>query len=696
MFRLKVAKVVKRDCRIVGFDRNKIVSAVAKAAVSVGDDSKIGNKIIDDVELLISKKYTGRLPTVENIQDAIEKILIKKGYDKVAKAYILYREKRQELRENKKLYGVSSDELKLSLNAVKVLQSRYLLRNEEGEVIETPIEMFRRAAKAVSFAETKYGKEAHKWEEEFFNLMSRLEFVPNSPCLMNAGTRFQQLSACFVVPVPDSLDKIFDSLKISALIQKTGGGTGFSFSELRARGNIVGSTKGIASGPVSFMSIFDKMTEVIKQGSKRRGANMGVLRVDHPDILEFIKCKNDVNAFTNFNISVAATEIFMDAVLKNKDYALVDPRTKQIIKKVKARTIFDLIVSNAWETGDPGLIFIDRINKLHNLDEKITATNPCGEQPLLANESCVLGSINLTKFVKNKNVDWNKLRKVIPIAVRFLDDVIDINDYVVKEIEEVTKSNRRIGLGIMGWADMLIMLEIPYDSIRALNLADRLMKFINTEARNASVDLGRERGNFPKFKHSKLAKKYFHSRNVAVTTIAPTGTISIISNSCSSGIEPLFAISYVREILEGTKLVETNSLFESIARKRGFYTQELVNEISKVGSLQNFKQVPKDVKKLFVTALDIKPKWHVKMQAVFQKHVENGVSKTINLRENATKEDIKNAYLLAYKLGCKGITVFRYGSKGGRQVLYLEEGYERRIKMHSEFSGGCPGVECGN
>ncbi|MBI2148907.1 adenosylcobalamin-dependent ribonucleoside-diphosphate reductase [Candidatus Woesearchaeota archaeon] len=696
MFARKISKIVKRDGSVVNFDRNKIVAAIAKSALSVSEDPKIGNKLVDKIEKKAFKKYKGRLPTVENIQDIIEETLINEDYQKIAKSYILYREKRQELRESKKLYGVSKDELKLSINAIKVLQSRYLLRDEDGEIIENPIDMFRRVAKAVASVGSKYNEDVKKSEQEFFEIMSRLEFLPNSPSLMNAGTRFQQLSACFVLTPKDSLSNIFDTLKIAALIQKTGGGTGFSFSELRPRGSIVGSTKGIASGPVSFMSVFDKMTDVIKQGSKRRGANMGVLRVDHPDILEFITCKNDQKAFTNFNISVSLTDKFMEAVMKNKEYGLIDLRTKKTIKRINARSIFDLIVTNAWAVGDPGLIFIDRINKLNPLNEEITATNTCGEQPLLPFESCVLGSVNLTKYVKNQDVDWNKLKKAVNIGVRFLDNVIDTNDYVIKEIEDITKFNRRIGLGVMGFADMLIMLNIPYNSNKALKLADKLMKFINHEARKVSEELGRQRGDFPKFKESRLYGKYKHARNVAVTTIAPTGSISIIANSCSSGIEPLFAVSYVREILEGTKLVTTNSIFKEIARKRGFYSQELIHEISKVGSIQHLKQVPDDVKKLFVTAMDIDPEWHVKMQAVFQKHVENGVSKTINMPESASREDVKKAYLLAYKLGCKGITIFRYGSKGGKQVLYIGEGYEKRIKAQSEFSGGCPGVECGN
>ncbi len=696
MFRGKISKIVKRDGRVVNFDRGKIVSAISKAAVSAHENPLLGTNLLYKIEKLLFQRYKGRLPTVENVQDIIEEILIKEDYDKIAKNYILYRKKREEIRDAKRFYGIRGDELKLSLNAVKVLQSRYLLRDEKGNIIETPIEMFKRVARAVAAVEKSYGKDADESEKEFFRIMSNLEFVPNSPCLMNAGTRSQMMSACFVLNIDDSLDSIFSTLKTAALIQQKGGGTGFSFSELRPGGSIVGSTKGVASGPISFMSLYDKMTDVIKAGGKRRGANMGVLSVHHPDILDFIECKNDQNVFTNFNISVAATDKFMEAVLQNKNYEIIDPATKQIVKRIKARSVFDEIVNNAWQTGDPGLIFIDRINKLHNLNEEITGTNPCGEQPLLNFESCVLGSINLTKFVEDNNIDWEKLRKVIGLAVRFLDNVIDANDYVIKEIEEVTKENRRIGLGVMGWADMLVMLRIPYDNNKAIKLAEKLMKFINDGARKASEELGKEKSSFPKFNQSKLVKKYKYARNVSVTTIAPTGTISIISNSCSSGIEPLFAISYVREVLEGTKLAETNSLFEKIAKERGFYSQDLINEISKVGSVQHLKNVPKNIKRLFVTALDIKPEWHIKMQAAFQKYTENAVSKTINLHENATREDVRNAYLLAYELGCKGITVFRYGSKGGKQVLYFEEGYEKRVRAHSEFSGGCPSVECGN
>ena len=669
MFTKKISKIIKRNGSIKDFDRNKIASAIAKAAISIGEDPKTGIKLLDRIEKQLFNKYKGRLPTVENIQNTIEEVLVKEKQTKISKSYILHRQKRNELREIKKSYNTNNDQFKLSINSIKVLQSRYLLKNNEGETIENPIDLFRRVAKTIAQAEKQYGTNIKKFEGEFFQIMSSLEFLPNSPCLMNSGTKSQQLSGCFVFDINDSLSNIFDILKTAALIQKTGGGTGFNFSRLRQRNSIISSTKGTSSGPVSFISIYDKMTDVIKQGSKRRGANMAVLRVDHPDIIEFITSKNNPNEFNNFNISVAVTNKFMEAVLKNKDHDLIDPVTRKIIKKINARTVFDIIVTSAWQTGDPGLIFIDKINELNPLNEKITAVNPCGEQPLLPFESCVLGSINLTKFIKNNKIDYERLRKTIHIAVRFLDNVIDVNEYIIKEIEIITKLNRRIGLGVMGFADMLIMLNISYNSEKALKIADELMSFINQEARRASSLLAQERGDFPKFKNSKLINKYKNARNISVTTIAPTGTISIIANSCSSGIEPIFAVSYTREVLDGTKLTEVNKIFEEIAKKRKFYSEELIHEISKSGSIKNIKSIPIDIRKLFVTALDIEPEYHVKMQAVFQKHVENGVSKTINLPENATKEDVKKSYLLAYKLGCKGITVFRYGSKG-KQVLY--------------------------
>jgi len=519
----------------------------------------------------------------------------------------------------------------LSKNALRVLEKRYLLKNEKGKVIETPARMFRRVARAVA-------KGSPKLEKQFYQVMSNLEFLPNSPTLMNAGTKIGQLSACFVLPIEDSLESIFNTLKTAALIHQSGGGTGFSFSKIRPRGDIVKSTKGIASGPVSFIEVYNKTTQVIRQGGKRRGANMGVLRVDHPDIIEFIKAKEKEGSLANFNLSVGVTDRFMKAVKENKSYELINPRTKKTLKKINARKIFDLIVEMAWKTGDPGIIFLDEINRKHPLKEKIETTNPCGEVPLLPYESCNLGSINLKKFVKNKKIDYKKLKKIIKIAVKFLDNVIDVNKYPLKEIEKITKTNRKIGLGVMGFAEMLILLEIPYNSEQALKTAEKLMKFISEQAK-------------------KSAKK-----NITVTTIAPTGTISIIAD-CSNSIEPLFAVSFVKKVMGGTKLVEVNVLFEKIAKQKGFYSKNLMKKIAYKGTVQNMKEVPKEIQKLFETAYDIPPEQHVKMQAVFQKYTDNAVSKTVNLKKNAAKTDVKNIFLLAHKLKCKGVTVFRQGSR---------------------------------
>ena len=592
--------------------------------------------------------------------------------------------------------------LSIGINSKKVLQRRYLLRNEKGEIVETPSQLFRRVARAIASVEIKYNKKSNvkKTEDDFYKIMLNLEFLPNTPTLMNAGTKIGQLSACFVIPVEDSLQGIFDAAKWTAIIHQSGGGTGFDFSKLRPKGDTVESSGGAASGPVAFMTIFDKITDVIKQGGSRRGANMGILRVDHPDILEFITCKSNQNFLNNFNISVAVTDEFMKSVEKNKAYSLINPRSKQTVGKLNAKEIFDLIVINAWKSGDPGIIFIDEINRANPTPKigKIEATNPCGEQPLLSWESCNLGSINLSKVIKEKRIDWDKLRRLVRLGVRFLDDVIDANKYPVQEIKAITCANRKIGIGVMGFADALIKMNIPYNSKKALQIAEKIMAFIEKEGHNASQQLGKERGNFPNFEYSiwKTKKKYKYMRNATVTTIAPTGTISIIAG-CSSGIEPLFAISFIRNVMEGTRLHETNHVFEEIAKKRKFFSQELLNQIAKIGSIQRITNIPKNVQRIFVTALDISPDWHIEMQSAFQKYTDNAVSKTINLSENTAPGDVGNAYLLAHQLKCKGITVYRYGSKPD-QVLtigYLEKGYgEKQIVADSEFAGGCEGIVC--
>ncbi len=698
-----INKIQKRDGRIVNFEPAKITEAIRKAFMAVQGRSEPAQALSDEVIKLVGERFRKQIPGVEDIQDIVEEILIKSGYSDVAKAYILYRQKRAEIRRFKEFLGVT-DELKLSVNAINVLERRYLLRNEEGKVVETPAQLFRRVANHIASAETIYNSNAKisEVEEEFASLLSRLDFIPNTPTLMNAGTRIGQLSACFVIPIEDSMTSIFDALKYMALVHKTGGGTGFSFSNLRPRGDIVKSTKGVASGPVSFMRVFNTGTEVIKQGGKRRGANMGILRVDHPDILEFITCKTRENFLNNFNISVAATDDFMKAVKQEREYTLINPRSGETVRKLKAADVFDLIVTMTWKTGDPGMIFIDRVNK-HNPTPhlgQIEATNPCGEQPLLPFESCNLGSVNLSNMIVNGKIDFDRLRKTVRWAVRFLDNIIDINKYPAKKFEEMTKGNRKIGLGVMGFAEALIRLNIPYNSEEAVRISERFMRFIQKEARKMSIELGEERGSFLNFKGSLWEKKgYSHMRNATTTTIAPTGTISIIAGT-TSGIEPLFAITFIRNVMEGTRLLEVNPLFEEAAKREGFYSEDLMMKIAKEGSIQKFEEIPEKVRKIFVTTFDISPEWHVRIQAAFQKYTDNAVSKTINFAHDASVEEVKKAYSLAHKLGCKGITVYRYGSKK-EQVLYIgsiagEAVGETReyISADSEYAGGCPTPLC--
>jgi len=573
--------------------------------------------------------------------------------------------------------------LSLGENALQVLERRYLKKDKDGKVIETPEEMFRRVAGTVASAELNYNPKAEgkRWEEEFYRLMAELEFLPNSPTLMNAGRELGQLSACFVLPIEDSMESIFEAVKNTALIHKSGGGTGFSFSRLRPERDRVGSTGGVASGPVSFIRAFDTATDVIKQGGMRRGANMGILSVDHPDIMNFITSKEDPTALTNFNISVAVTSKFMEAVKADADYELINPRTKEVVKKLNAGEVFDKIVDMSWKTGDPGLVFIDRINRdnptLHL--GKIESTNPCGEQPLLPYESCNLGSINLSKMVHTLDgateIDYSKLARIVKVAVRFLDDVIDVNEFPLPQIEEMTRKSRKIGLGIMGFADMLIKLGIPYNSEEALKLAEEVMAAISDEATKASVELASERGTFPAFEGSIYDKDGLKVRNASRTTIAPTGTLSIIAG-CSSGIEPLFALSYTRNILDGARLLEVNPHFEEAAQSGGFYSEELMQKLANGAHLSEIDGVPDSAKRLFVTAHEIEPEWHVRMQAAFQKSTNNAVSKTVNFPYGATREDVAKVYMMADEEGLKGITIYRDRSRES-QVLTTGREVER-------------------
>ena len=664
---MAIERIRKRDGRVEAFEAAKIARAILGAMRELGcEDAAAAARYAERVEWLLDADRGAQVPTVEQVQDLVERVLAEQKAPDLAKAYILHRFRHAGLREAKSVLGVR-DDLKLSLNAIRVLEKRYLRKDANGKIVETPSEMFRRVAAAVAAVDAGYegAAEERANAERFYALMSSLEFLPNSPTLMNAGTDLGQLSACFVLPVEDSMDGIFSALRNMAFIHQSGGGTGFSFSRLRPSGDVVRSTGGVASGPISFIEVFDKATDVIKQGGRRRGANMAILSVDHADAMDFILCKTRPGFLENFNISVSVTDAFMQAVESGGEHAFINPRTGEATDRRPAREVFDLICSAAWQCGDPGLVFMDEINRRNPLIEvaRIEATNPCGEQPLLPYESCNLGSINLTRFVKDGRLDFARLDETVDAAVHFLDNVIDANRYPIAEIERTTLDSRKIGLGIMGFSDCLYMMNIPYDSEDALRLAEELFRRIAERGRAASVRLGERRGSFPLFARSTWRAQGFSAlRNATVTTIAPTGTIGLIAG-VSSGIEPVFALRYWRTMAEGTTFFETHSEFVRRAEALGTDLEALFSGCARDGSIRTCKELPEELRRVFVVARDISPEGHVRMQAAFQKFSDNGVSKTINLPRSATVEDVRRAYLLAYQLKCKGITVYREGSK---------------------------------
>ncbi len=691
------ARVRRRDGSLVPFDPSRITDAIFRAASEGGmPDRRSAQKLAGHV--IAHLRGGGATPSVEEIQDAVEHVLMEGGFDQLARRYVMYRGHRAELRAAKRMLGVR-DELKLSAAAAAVLRERYLRRNDAGEIVESSGEMMERVASHAAKAEERFtAGSCAGLTRRFASLMRSLEFLPNSPTLMNAGTDIGVLSGCFVLPVEDSLSSIFDAVKQMALIHQAGGGTGFSFSQLRPKGDLVRSTHRSASGPVSFMQIFDCATAVVKEGGRRRGANIAVLDVSHPDIERFVRAKAGSTALQNFNLSVAVSDEFMRACEADRMHTLINPRTGQPAGELPARRLFDLIAAEAWQSGDPGLLFLDRINEDNPVPGlgRIEATNPCGEVPLLPYESCNLGSVNLARMLRGGEIDWGRLRTVVHLAVRFLDDVIDVSRFVTPEVDEATRRTRKIGLGVMGLAELLALAGVPYDSERALELAGRIAATIRDEAERASRQLALQRGPFPAWALSRAAEQQEAARrNAQLISIAPTGTVSILAGT-TAGIEPMFAISYVRNVL-GRQLLESNAAFERIARERGFYSEGLMSEIASAAGVRGNPAVPGDVQKAFVTALEIEPQWHLRMQAAFQEHADGAVSKTVNLPAHATIEEVRQIYLSAWRLRLKGITVYRYGSKAG-QVLSLlsppQTSPRPPVSVDGEYAGGCSGHAC--
>ena len=682
------AQVRHRDGAVAAFDIARIESAVARAAREVAcDDPGVPRAVARGVAAALGPGIVA----VEDIQDAVEAHLGKAGLDDVARAYIIYRQRRAELRAAKALLGVR-DELKLSLAAVTVLRERYLLRDEAGTPMESTGEMMDRATRFVAAAEDDYVPgSSQQWAERFSELMRGLEFLPNSPTLMNAGTTLGLLAGCFVLPIEDSLQSIFTTLGRAAEIQRTGGGTGFSFGHLRPAGDRVAGTGGTASGPVSFLRLYDTAAGVVSMGGRRRGACMAVLPASHPDIIDFVTCKAESpSELSHFNLSVGVTDAFMRAVERGAEHRLVNPRTGRTVGRMPARVLFDTVCEAAHGCGDPGLVFLDTINRANPVPGlgRIEATNPCGEVPLLPYESCNLGSINLARMVGDGGVDWARLEDVAAVAVRFLDDVIDVSRYPFRELAEAARATRKIGLGVMGLAELLATLGIPYDSDDAVRLTGEVMHRIQRTARATSTRLAEDRGPFPAIAASRLRRP---RRNAQLISVAPTGTISLIAGT-TTGIEPMFAIAFTRAIV-GRHLLEVNPCFDRMARDRGFYREDLISEIAQRGGVRGYSRLPADVRAAFPTAAEISPEWHLRMQAAVQRHVDAAVSKTVNLPSSATVDDVRAVYLAAWKAKVKGITVYRYGSRAG-QVLSYAAPQPMLAEVGTAFSGGCVGRIC--
>ncbi|MEA3355297.1 MAG: adenosylcobalamin-dependent ribonucleoside-diphosphate reductase [Patescibacteria group bacterium] len=705
-------KITKRNGEVVKFKENKIIEVIKLALKETNEvlqkkQKKEAERLTKIAINILKKSVNGVLATVEQVQNIVEQVLMAAGYYETAKKYILYREQHKQIRKIKETLGVK-DNLGLNVNQLKVLRNRYLRHDDEGKTIESPSDLFKRVAKSIAEKE-KGKKNKKKWRDKFYKVISRMEFMPAGGYLRSAGTKKPTLANCFVLPVEDDMEAIFDAIKWLALVQQAGGGSGFNFSKLRPKGDFVGTSGGFSTGPVSFMKVFDAATAQVMQGGYKMGANMGVLNIDHPDILDFINCKTKDGEMTNFNISVGVTDKFMRAVKKNKNFNLKNPRNNQVVQTVKARNLFNEIVSLAWKTGDPGMVFLDTINKNNPVKKTLgllTATNPCGEQPLHAFDVCNLGSINLAKMVIKGEVDYKKLEEVTKIAIRFLDNGVDVSRYPIKETTKMAKNNRRIGLGVMGFADMLYQLSLGYNTSEGVKLGKKVMAVISKVAVEESERLGKEKGPFKNIKGSDYEKKGIVRRNLAVTTIAPTGTIAMVAD-VSSGIEPNFALSFVKNVVDESGLLYVNKYFKEVIEKSNLSKKqksEVLKRVAKTGSCQDIEYLSSSIKKVFVTAYDISPEDHVKMQAGFQKSTENAVSKTINFPENATMEDIKKAYLLAWELGCKGITVYRSGSRE-TQILSIETDKDKkksklkiqskvRIKpLNQRFAEYCP--ECG-